>query len=88
MDFDQAGLFAAAVEVIHCFFDGFTAGPHGDDDPVGIGRAIVIEELIIAACQFVDVIHIFLHDGRQGLIERIDGFPCLEVYVGILGRTA
>ena len=50
----------------------------------GIRCAVVIEELIVSAGDFVDFLHIAFHDFRKTGIKRICRFSILEKYVWIL----
>ncbi len=88
MDFEQAELFAFGVEGVDGFFGGAGAGTHEDDDAVGIGRAVVVEEAIGAAGLAGEAVHDVLHDGRAGEVKGVAGFAGLEEDIGILGGAA
>ena len=66
----------------------FRARSHDNDDALGIRRADVVEQMILAALRPGELVHGILHDGRASQVERIDGFARLEKNVGILGRAA
>ena len=61
MDIDQADLFALGCQVIDGFLAGFRTGAHHDDDPVCVGSAVVIVEVIIPAGQLIDFLHVMFH---------------------------
>ena len=86
MDLDHADLLASGAQVIHHFQNGLTHGAHRNDHAVGVGSTVVIEQLVIAAGQFTDGVHLLLHDIRQGVVSRVAGLAGLEKGVGILER--
>ena len=79
-------LFAARVEVVDDLHRGLTDGAHCDDDALGVRRAVVVKELIIAPGERVDFVHLLLHDLRQRIVGRVAGLTGLEEGVGILQR--
>ena len=87
-DLDEAGLFAAGTLIIDDFLDGLADRAHGDDDLLGIGIAVVIEEVIIAADHGVDFIHVVLHHAGEGIVELIGDLALLEEDIGVLGTAA
>ena len=48
-DFEQSQLFALSIQRVDGLFDRAGAGAHEDDDAVGVGRAVVVEEPVVAA---------------------------------------
>ena len=82
---DQAHLLALGGQVIHGLLDGVAAGAHGDDDVLGVGRADVIEEVILSAGELADLLHALLDDRGSGDVVLVGGFSALEVDVGVLG---
>ena len=62
--------------------------PMADDHAFGIRSAIVVESFVVAAGQLVDLVHVVLDDGRQGVVVRVAGFAGLEEDVRVLGRAA
>ena len=87
-DLDQADLFAFAVHAVDGLLDGFAAGAHGDDDAIGVGRADVIEQVILAAGNLLDDLHLLFDDGGRGEIVLVGRFAVLEVNVGVLRGAA
>ena len=85
VNLDQAQLFTLLVEVVDGLFDGLAAGAHGDDDPLGIGSAHILEQLVLAAHQLGDLLHDLFHDFGHGVVVLVGGFTVLEVDVGVLG---
>ena len=64
-DFQHADLLALRGEVVDRLVDGFRARAHDDDDVLGIGRAFVLEQLVLAADELRELVHHVLHDGRD-----------------------
>ncbi len=87
-DLEHADLLAARDEVLDGFLGGFRARAHEDDDALGIRRADVIEQLVLAAGELRELVHRVLHDGRAGQVERVHGLARLEVDVGVLRGAA
>ena len=69
-DFQQADLLAGGVERFHGFLGHFGAGAHHNDDALGIRRADVIEQVILAAHHVGELVHGVLHDGGGGQVVR------------------
>ena len=76
------------MQGFHGLLRHFGAGAHHDDDALGVGRADVIEQVILAAGERRELVHRVLHDGGGGEVVRIAGFARLEVDVGILRGAA
>ena len=68
-------------------FRGLHTGAHKNDDAFGVGRAVIIEQLILATNDSSEPIHFTLHDTGHGGVERVDGFARLKVGIWILRRT-
>ena len=87
-DFQHADFLALRGEMVDRLVDRFGAGAHDDDDSFGIGRAFILEELVLAANQLGELVHRVLHDGGTSQVIRIHRLAALEVNVGILRRAA
>ena len=88
MNVDQAYLFAFGYQVIHGFLGSFCAGTHHNDDSVGIGSAIVVEQMVAAAGEFVDFLHVVFYSIRNGSHSLVAGFPALEEDIRVYGGAA
>ena len=88
MDLHQAHLLAAGREVIDRLLDHAAAGAHADDHPLGVGRADVVEEVILPAEELGELVHRLLHDGRAVVVELVARLAGLEEDVRVLGRAA
>jgi hypothetical protein len=60
------------------------AGAHDDDDPLGLGVAVVLDDPVLAPGVAGDLVHDVLHDRGRAGVERVDGLARLEVHVGVL----
>ena len=67
---------------------GFGAGAHQDDDALGVGRAGVVEQMILAAGEGGQAVHLLLHDAGHGGVERVRGFAGLKEGVRVVGGAA
>ena len=65
MHIDHADLFALRHQVIDGLLGGLGDRAHNDDDAVGIRRAVIIVQMIVAAGQLVDLLHVVLNSGRD-----------------------
>ena len=84
VDLNHADLFALCGEVIHDFQHRLADGAHGDDHALGIGCAVVVEELVISAGEGIDGIHLLLDNLREGVVSRVAGLAGLEEGVRVL----
>ena len=83
-----ADLLAALVEIGDDLLQRLADGAHRDDDALGVGRAIVVEELIVAAGEGVDLRHLRLDDAGERIVDRVAGLAVLEEGVVILAGVA
>ena len=81
----ETELPALRIQVADRLFDGLAGGTHRDDDLVGVGGADVIKQVILAAGDFADLVHVLLDDGRERLVLLVGRLAALEVDVRILG---
>ena len=88
MYFQNAELLTLRVQVVNRFLNGFGAGAHNDDNLFGISRAVVFNNVILAAGDFGELVHFFLNDAGNGVIIFVGSFAALEEDVRVLRRTA
>ena len=55
---------------------------------LGIGCAVVVEQLVVGADLGVDLIHAALDDVREGIVVLVGGLAGLEEDVGVLVGAA
>ncbi len=73
----------------HGLVGHFGAGAHHDDDALGIGRADVVEQMVLPAGDLRRSLSIaFCTMVGAGQVVRVAGFARLEVDVGVLGGAA
>ena len=75
-------------QVVHRFLCGFGGGADHDNDPFGVGRAVIVEQMVRAAGDLAHLPHIVLHRvGNPGDLF-VAGFPALEEDVRVHGGAA
>ena len=87
-DLDEADLLAVGVQVVDDLLEDVAEGAHADDDTVGVGGAVVVEQAVIGAELLVDLAHILLDDGGQLVIGLVAGLAVLEEDVAVLVGAA
>ena len=83
VDLHHAHLAALSVQVVHGLLHGLAGGAHHHDDFLRIGRAVVVEQLVITAGELVDLVHVVLDGVGQGIGLDVGAFLALEVDVGV-----
>ena len=76
------------VKILNCFIYCICNWAHCHNYVFRIGRAAVIEQLVISIKQFIYFSHIVFYNFRQSVIIDITRFPVLEEYIGILSSTS
>ncbi len=87
-DLDQADLLAVGVQVVDDFLEHVADGAHGHDDAVGIGCAVVVEQIVVGAQLLVDLRHVLLDHGGQRVVNAVAGLTVLEEDVAVLVAAA
>ena len=64
VDIEDTDFFALTSKDLHYFLSRLGTASHEDDDPFGIRRTGVIEELIVAAREFADFLHVAINHFR------------------------
>ncbi len=88
MNGDHAHFLAFGHEVVNGFFGSLGNGAHGYDHALGLGMAVVVEEVIFATGDSGDFLHVVLHDFGHGLVVLVAAFAVLEEDVAVLGHAA
>ena len=78
---------AVGIQVEGGLFGRLCPRTHHDDDAVGIGRADVIEQLVLPSRQGGKLVHRLLHHHGASGVKLVDALPCLEVDIGVLCCT-
>ena len=76
------------IEVVDHFLHRFRAGTHQHDHALGILRADIFIQMVLAPGQSGELVHGSLHDPGHALVERIDRLACLEIHVRVLRSAA
>ena len=76
------------VQIVDDLLGHVADGAHGHDHAVGVGGAIVVEQLIVGAQLGVDLCHALLHHGGQSVIVLVAGLAVLEEDITVLVRAA
>ena len=84
----EAYLLAAVVKVLHGLLHAAGDGTHGHDDAIGIGRTIIIKEVILPTGELADLSHVVLHDVGELAVIAVVGLAELEVDVGVIHQRA
>ena len=84
---DHADLLASFIEIVDSLTCGFGDRTHADDDAFGVVSAIVAEQLIIAAGDLGHFGHVFLYNGRNGIVISVAAFTVGKEGFGVLGHT-
>ena len=87
-DLHEADLLTLGAEVVDDFLGHVADGAHGDDDAVGVGSAVVVEELVVGAELGIDLGHVLLDDGGHRLVVLVGGLTVLEEDVAVLVAAA
>jgi len=85
---NQTNLFAVGNEVVDGFTGSFRYRTHSDDYAFCIFCTVVIEQTVLAACDFGNLVHVFLYDSGNSFVVVVAGFAVLEEVVGVFGHTA
>ena len=76
------------AQVVDDFLRHVADGAHRDDDAVGVGCAVVVEELVIGAELCVDLRHVLLHDLGDRFVVLVGGLTVLEEDIAVLVAAA
>ena len=75
-------------QVVDNFLGHVADGAHRNDDAVGIGSAVVVEELVVGAELGIDLRHVLLNDLGQGVVVLVGSFAVLEEDIAVLVGAA
>ena len=88
VDLNEADLLAALHQIINNLQQGLADGAHSHHNALSIGSTVVVEQLIVAASDLVDLAHVLLDNGGQRIIGAVAGLAGLEEGIGILQGVA
>ncbi len=84
----DADPLAGGAEGVNGLAHGAGRGAHHHHDPVGVGRAVVLDQAVAAAGALGEHVHGVPNDLGHGPVERVRRLPALEEHVGVLGGAA
>ena len=85
---DEADLLALLDKGVDGLMERVAAGAHRDDNVLGVGGADVVVELVLAAGELGELVHVLLDDRGRGLVVLVGDFAELEGDVGVRRRAA
>ena len=88
VDLYKAYLAAAGVEILNSLAHSVRDRAHCHYDFLSVGITIVVEEPVVSAGDFRDLLHCFLDYLRERNIERVDCFSVLEEDIVVFTRVA
>ena len=84
---NQTNFFAVSYQVVDSFAGSFRYRTHSDDYAFCIFSTVVIEQTVFAACDFADLVHVFLNDSRNCFVVVVARFAVLEEVVRVFSHT-
>ena len=84
---DHTDLLSLTGKIVDNLASGLCNGTHADDDILGIGSAVIGEWSIVASGQFLNLLHIVIHNVGHSLIVLVADLTMSKEGVGILGHT-
>ena len=88
MHLHEADLLALLDERVDRLVERVAARAHGDRHVLGVRGADVVVELVRAAGELCEAVHVLLDDFRRLDVVLLAALAALEVHVGVLGRAA
>ena len=88
MDGDEPDLFTFFTKRVDDVFRRVAHRADGDHDAIRIGGAVVIKEMMRAAGDFGELVHVALHDVGERVVIGIRRFGVLEINIRIFRRAA
>ena len=86
-DLQQADLFTLREQRLNGFFHCAGSRSHQRYDPFRIGRAYIVEQVVLPADAGREAVHHVLHNCGAGAVEGIAGLARLEEHIGVLCRA-
>ncbi len=87
-DAQHPDLFAGRHQRVDRFLDRARGGAHDHDHPLGIGGAVVVDQVIRPTCPGRELIEHRLDDARDGEVIRVRRLARLEEHVRVLRGPA
>ena len=87
MDSHHTDLLALLHQVVDALAGRLRGRTHEDDDVLGIGSAVVVEEVVLAARDLGNLGEVLLHNLRNGVVVLVASLAVGEEGLRVLGRT-
>ena len=84
----EAHLLALGVQIVHDLLDHVAERAHGHDHAVGVGRAVVVEQLVVRSQLGVHLVHVVLDHRGQRIVHAVARLAMLEEDVAVLMAAA
>ncbi len=85
---DKSDLLALGGKIIDNLLGNVADRAHCNDNPVSVGRTVVVEELVISTELGVNLIHVLFYDCGKRVIVLVACLTVLEENISVLVRTA
>ncbi len=87
-DLEQTDLLALRDQIVDQFMGGIATGTHHDDNPLGVGSADIVNQVVLTTGKCSKLVHLRLHNTWDRIIIFIDCFTTLEIYIRVLRGAA
>ena len=88
VDSHHTNLLTLSYEVVDSLAGSLGGRTHEDDDALGILGSVVVEEVILTACDFAHLLHVVLHNLRHLVVGSVASLTMCEEGLGVLSSTA
>ena len=87
MNVDKTNFATQFVEVIHSGFYNLSGRTHSYNNISSIRSTMIVEQLVVSTCQFVNFVHVVFYNVRNVQVEFVGCFTMLEVNVRVFCST-
>ena len=87
-DLHEADLLTLRAQIVDDFLRHVADRAHRNDHAVGVGSAVVVEQLVVRAELGIDLAHVLLHDRRDRFVVLVGRLTVLEEDVAVLVGAA
>ncbi len=84
---DRADLFSFCGKIVHRFVNRVADRTHGDNNPFGVGRPVIIVKAVFPAGLHLKLLQVVFDNTGKGIIEGVCALSLLKVDIGVLGGT-
>ena len=87
-NFNESEFITFSIQIVDGFLNYICAAAHADDYVLSIFCSDIVKQMIAAAGDLADFVHIVLDGLRNRIVVRIRSFTCLEINIRVLSGTA